>query len=151
MPLPESTKQAGAPLARGELLPHVDGWDLSGRALPYGEVWQRQHVLVFVLEGWRTQGLARTGAGPVDAEAAPALAYLTALRARVGVLQPPNATLFITEPQGRLQADSLIVADQWGEIAHVAHLDRDVSTWPSHDAVMEWTEFVRMKCPECPP
>jgi hypothetical protein len=77
--------------------------------------------------------------------------YLDALRARIAQLRPDDVTLVATEDAGsRLPPSTLLICDRWGEIEHVAPLSDDVQRWPDIDEIVEWLEFIRSKCPECP-
>ena len=123
-------------LRRGDLIPHFETTTIDGRPFRYADVWQRSNLVLFVL---------RAPAGPQ------ARAYLTDLQACVSRLTPANSTLVaVRGPVPGLPESSVLLSDQWGEIAHIGELPADVSAWPEIGDIVEWLEFVRMKCPECP-
>jgi hypothetical protein len=45
-------------------------------------------------------------------------------------------------------APAVVVADQWGEVAHVAAASRPEGL-PDPDALLDWIRFLRIRCPEC--
>ena len=121
----------------GDLLSHFEGQTIDGREVPYHELWQRRNLVLFVVSP--------------ELQVA-ASSYLMALECRLSELKPSDTSLIISHcaiygaPMKRL-----VIADRWGEVAHAAELTSDPVGWPSIDDVVEWVEFVRMKCPECPP
>lgn len=124
-------------LGPGDLVPRFNGVTTDGRRLEYEALWQRRNVVLFAL------------AADVRTAAAP---YLRSLERRLSELTPPDTSLVLSDDSiAGLPPNHVVIADRWGEIAHTAPLGADLQTWPSSDDVLEWVEFVRMKCPECPP
>jgi hypothetical protein len=118
------------------LIPHFAATTTDGERVRYADLWQQRNLVLVLL--------------PPDTSRA-ARGYLDALRARITRLRPDDVTLVaIEETVPRLPPSSLVICDRWGEIEHVASLGRDVQTWPSIDEIVEWLEFIRSKCPECP-
>jgi hypothetical protein len=128
-------KETGA--APGDLISPFDGEAIDGHRLPYEEVWQRRNVVLFVLS---------------PSARAEASAYLSDVDARLSQLRPNDTSLVISHQTiAGMPRDGLVITDRWGEIVHVRELTSRPQEWPSVDDIVEWVEFVRMKCPECPP
>lgn len=136
--VPENqTSAKGTTLRPGELIPHFEGLTSDGRRLEYEQLWQRRNLVLFVLPP-NSHDVARR--------------YLGALEGRLAELRPDDTTLVLSDlGLARLPLGTLVIADRWGEIAHLQELASDVAAWPSIDDVLDWVEFIRMKCPECPP
>ena len=62
------------------------------------------------------------------------------------VLADPARTL--AEGDG-LEAGTLLIADQWGEIFHVESTGSAAHTFSSPEEVAEWLRYVTIQCPEC--
>lgn len=124
-------------LRRGDLIPRFEGAASDGRPIEYDRVWQQRNVVLFALPAGRDAAASR---------------YLTALERGLTELKPADTSLVVSNsPIAGLPPNTLAIADRWGEIAHIERLASDCSSWPSIDDILEWVEFVRMKCPECPP
>lgn len=131
------TEEKRAALSPGDLIPTFEGETGDGRRLQYQEVWQRRNVVLLVLSA-----TAR----------AEASSYLTAVEARVSKLRPDDTTLVICDHRiNGVPLGTVVVADRWGEIAYIQELTSHPAEWPSVDEILEWVEFIRVKCPECPP
>jgi hypothetical protein len=135
--VPENQTAKGTMLRPGDVIPHFEGLTTDGRRLEYAQLWQRRNLVLFVLLP-NLHDAARS--------------YLGALEGRLSELQPDDTTLVVSD-RGleRLPLGTLVIADRWGEIAHLQELASDMAEWPSIDDVLEWVEFIQMKCPECPP
>ena len=135
--VPENqTIHEGTLLRPGDVIPHFEGFTTDGR-LEYGQLWQRRNLVLFVLP-LNLHNAART--------------YLGALDVRLSELRPDDTTLVHSDRAlERLPLGTLVIADRWGEIAHLQDLASDMAAWPSIDDVLDWVEFIQMKCPECPP
>jgi hypothetical protein len=126
-----------AVLGPGDLIPSFEGQAVDGRRLRYEELWQRRNLVLFVLSA---------------AARAEALSDLAAVEAGLSKLQPDDTTLVICDHTiAGVPLDAVVVADRWGEIAYVHELKPNREEWPSRDEILEWVEFIRIKCPECPP
>jgi hypothetical protein len=133
----ETRKEAKHTLLRaGDLIPHFDGMTIDGRRVRYQELWQHRNLVLFVLS---------------KAVRAQANAYLTMLEGRISRLRPDDTTLVIRHDEiNGVPWSAVIVADRWGEIAYLQQLTRNPVEWPPVDDIVEWVEFIRVKCPECP-
>lgn len=132
------TKDEFGLLRPGDLLsPFLHGGTLDGRELPYEQLWQKRNVVWFVL--------------PARAVAT-ASPYLRDVNDRLSALTPPDTSLVISDQAGNgLPLNCVVIADRWGEVVQAARLAADPAHWPPVDEIIEWVEFVRAKCPECPP
>ena len=124
-------------------MPHFEITTIDGRRVRYSDIWQHRNLVFVSLES-RDDPYARTlTAGADDFAAA-------------------EATLVIsTDPVEWLPRPGVVVADQWGEIVYVFdahHPDearrsdrRGTTPLPSARELIDWLNFVRIECPECPP
>jgi hypothetical protein len=133
----ETVNQKRAALSPGDLIPTFEGETVDGHRLRYEEVWQRRNLVLFVLSA-----TAR----------AEASSYIADVQARLSPLRPDDTTLVISDHKiNGVPLDTVVVADRWGEIAYIQDLASDPAEWPSVDEILEWVEFIRVRCPECPP
>jgi hypothetical protein len=118
------------------LIPHFEATAIDGEHVRYTDLWQQRNLVLYLV--------------PMGARDA-AHDYLDALRSRVAQLRPDDVTLVAIEGTvPRLPESTLVLCDRWGEIEHVTPLGDDVQSWPAVDEIVEWLEFIRSKCPECP-
>ncbi len=123
-------------LRRGDLVPHFETATVDGRPFRYADVWQRSNLVLLILP--RSAGAGARG-------------YVADLEARVAKLMPANSVVAAVQgPVAGLPDSSIVLSDRWGEIAHIIELPAAVTAWPDAGDVVEWLEFIRMKCPECP-
>lgn len=128
---------SGERLRPGDLVSHFEGVTLEGRDVPHEELWQHRNVVLFVV--------------PTELGTA-ASSYLTALEGRLSELKPSDTSLVLSRHAiDGVPMNTLVIADRWGEVVHLSQLGSDPTGWPSIDGVVEWVEFIRVKCPECPP
>ena len=52
------------------------------------------------------------------------------------------------DPVEGLPCPGIVVADRWGEIAHVVHSSQ-VEDLPPADELIEWVRYLQYRCPEC--
>jgi hypothetical protein len=129
--------RSGSHLTTGDLIPHFDVATVDGRRVRYADLWQDRNLVLMTL--------------PHAAEE-PQRVYISRLRAALSALVPDDTTLVVAIGIVQdLPSSSIVVADRWGEIVHVAPLAPDVSTWLPLDDVLEWVQYIRIQCPECPP
>jgi len=121
-------------LERGDQVPHFEVTDTAGTTARYAALWQQRNLLLVVL--------------PPDGSET-ARRYDSGVRERAPELRGLNAAFVITrDPVEGLPAPGALVADQWGEIAHVATA-RSVAELPEFEDLREWLEWVQSRCPEC--
>jgi hypothetical protein len=131
------TEQKRAALSPGDLITTFEGETFDGHPLRYEDVWQSRNLVLFVL--------------PATARAE-ASSYLAAVEARLAKLRPDDTTLMICDHEiSGVALGSVVVADRWGEVAYIHKLTSRPAEWPPVDEILEWVEFIRIKCPECPP
>ena len=77
--------------------------------------------------------------------------YLASLQAVAPDLEALRTTLVITsEAVGDLRPPAALVADEWGEIAHVeAPDDGRVTSLSAPDELLSWVRYLSTRCPEC--
>ena len=119
-----------AVLRRGDQVPHFEVSTADGRAIRYTDIWQSKNLVFVSADSAATQ-------------------YLNRLQARADDFTAADTVLVVSSDKvPGLPSPGAVVADKWGEIAYV--FDRHRTT-PTADELLEWVNFVRMKCPECPP
>jgi len=122
---------------RGGLLPHVVVRSVDGTTFSYGDIWQRRNLLLIALA---------SEAGPPAGDES---AYITELLARGETFQEYNTEVVITrDAVAGLRSPALLIADRWGEIVAVDHLDVTAGL-PKVEEIVEWLRFVAHACPEC--
>ncbi|HXE79752.1 MAG TPA: hypothetical protein VNK41_03310 [Vicinamibacterales bacterium] len=124
---------SGLELERGGQVPHFSVRDVTGRSVRYEAIWQRRNLVLAVL--------------PEDGDEA--TRYHADLLARDADFRRLHAECVITpEPIPGLPPPAVLVADRWGEIAHVASAQR-AADLPDAAALLEWLEWLEYRCPEC--
>jgi hypothetical protein len=129
---------------RGRLLPHAerrvphfDVATLDGTRIRYADtIWQRRNLLLVLLP---------------DVTSPPARRYLANLLAVASDLGALRATLVVTsESVGELRPPAALVADEWGEIAHVETPDDGrVTSLSEPEELVSWVRYLSTRCPEC--
>jgi len=120
-------------LHTGELVPHFEVTDFAGQHVRYASFWQRKNLVLVTLP---------------DGETA-ASDYAIRLSALVDTLDDDNTKWIVTcDRVEGVPHPSVVVADQWGEVAHVAHPSR-VDNLPGPDELLEWVQHLECRCPEC--
>ena len=121
-------------LERYGLVPHFDVTDVHGRAVTYGSVWQRRNLVLVTLP---------------SAESEAATRYVSALTSRQEELARHDAECVVTrDAVDGLPPPGTLVADRWGEIAHVKAAD-DVAALPPVEELLDWLQYLQNRCPEC--
>jgi peroxiredoxin len=116
----------------GDRVPHFVVTDLGGRTVHYAAFWQLRPLVLVCLPS------------DISAEAD---AYAGRLTARTDDLADV-AVVVTRERVADVAAPAVVVADQWGEVAHVAAASRPEGL-PDPDALLDWIRFLRIRCPEC--
>jgi hypothetical protein len=118
-------------LQRGDLIPHFEVRDLAGNVFRYATIWQRRNLVLVALPA----------SGPD--------AYARELLARGAVFDERDCSCVITrDAVHRVSAPAVVIADRWGEIAHIAAA-RDVNELPPAAELLDWLDYVVRRCPEC--
>jgi hypothetical protein len=129
-----SYKREGAVLAAGEQVPHFDLATFEGTRAVYRTIWQHKHLVLVAL---------------TPEQSAAATAYVSRVRALISRESSGDvACVFTTEAVAGLAAPAVLVADRWGEI-HFVSGSPDLASLPSPEALDEWVQHVRARCPEC--
>ena len=121
-------------LRRGDSVPHFEVKTLQGGLISYSTIWQRRNLVVVALPA--------SGSGFEER-------YVAQLTAKLPEFRAAKAECVITrDPVPGIHIAGVIVADQWGEIAHVASASR-ADDLPSVEELLEWLEYLERRCPEC--
>jgi hypothetical protein len=128
--------QSDRPLEPGDQVPHFSVSTALGQQVRYDRMWQHRN-LVFV---------------SVDVRRHPQYGvYASDLMARTREFAAAETELVVSpDPIQGLPAPAVMVADRWGEIVRIFTADADVPL-PNADELLDWINFIRMQCPECPP
>jgi hypothetical protein len=121
-------------LRRGDHVPHFSIRDLDGHEVAYDLIWQRQNLLLTLID-------------PGDPDGA--VVFADHLRGRLADLTAHDTACVVTgDAVAGAPSPGIVIADRWGEIWHVqqAESNRDL---PDADALIEWLRYVQMQCPEC--
>lgn len=121
-------------LQRGDLVPHFEVRTLDGRAVRYADVWQHANLVLVAFPAVESAAAAR---------------YAAALSAETTAFAARNARLVMTRgAMPATVAPTLIIADRWGEIVHVA-TGTDVEALPGAADILDWLDHLESRCPEC--
>jgi peroxiredoxin len=121
-------------LQRGDIVPHFEVTRHSGEPFNYASIGQRRALVLVLLPG----------ADP-DRERR----YATGAAARRSDFSAREAELVVSNgPLAGVAAPAVVVADRWGEIAHVQTV-HDIGALPPVEELLDWAEYVRHRCPEC--
>ena len=113
-------------LAIGDQVPHFTVTTLDGRTFSYSTIWQSQNLVLLVLPGSNFDD--------------PAIDEWRRLE------RPDTRWVLTADPVAGLEAPATLVADQWGEIAHIVQAP---DALPTREDLAEWVEHLRQRCPEC--
>ncbi len=120
-------------LQRGDLVPHFEVRTTSGERFRYSEIWQRKNLVLISLS-------------PTAAEDE---GYIRELKRHEAEFGERDSVCVVTRDDvPGLPAPGALIADQWGEIIHVAAA-LDVDDMPTPRQLLEWVEYVASRCPEC--
>jgi peroxiredoxin len=115
-----------------DLLPHFEVADLGGERISYSSIWQRKNLVLVMLPN----------SNP------PSRNYADRLMAKVRGRSDDDTEWIVTrDPVEGLPCPGVVVADQWGEIAHVH--SSQVEDLPPPDELIEWVRYLQYRCPEC--
>jgi hypothetical protein len=134
---PRHDRRADLALGAGSRVPHFEVATLDGSRVRYADaIWQLRNLLLVLLPETASPGAQR---------------YLDGLRAASGELAALRTTLVLAaEAVGRLRPPAVIVADEWGEIAHVeAPAEGGVASLSPPEELLSWVRYLSTRCPEC--
>ncbi|MGE0463509.1 MAG: hypothetical protein AB7Q16_19270 [Vicinamibacterales bacterium] len=115
-------------LEPGDLVPHFAVTCLAGGRFEYASIWQRRNLVLVML-------------APAGSASEHALWLATHARTSAG----DDTTWVLTSDRvAGVPYPGVVVADQWGEVAHVAP-----APLPSPDDVAQWVHDLERRCPEC--
>jgi hypothetical protein len=120
-------------LQPNDLVPHFEVTDLRGGRARYSSIWQRKNLVLVMLpdsdpssQGYADQVMARVPAPNED----------------------DTAWIVTRDSVAGLPHPSVVVADRWGEIVHVAQPSA-VHDLPAPDEIADWVRYLQHRCPEC--
>lgn len=114
-------------------VPHFEVTDIRGERVEYSSIWQRKNLVLVTLP---------------DSDSS-SQGYADQLMARVPAPdQDDTAWILTRDGVPGLPHPSVVVADRWGEIVHVAHPSA-VQDLPALDEIAEWVRYLQHRCPEC--
>ena len=120
-------------LQTGDLVPHFTVTTFGGERFDYSDIWQRKNLVLVLL----------------PAESAVSATFVDQLTAQMSELTGDDSACVITRDRvSGVPSPSIVVADRWGEIHHVAD-GNTVDNLPGPDDVIEWLRYVQHHCPEC--
>jgi len=127
-------QEMSAMLQTGSLVPHFTVTTFSGQSFNYSDIWQRKNLVLVVLP---------------HADSAATTKFVDQLTAQMSELTGDDSACVITRDSvSGVQSPSIVVADRWGEIHHVAD-GHAVADLPGPDDIIEWLRYVQHQCPEC--
>ena len=120
-------------LRRGNLVPHFEVETVAGALVAYSTIWQRRNLVLVALP---TESGSRGR-------------YITELMTRQPEFFAKGAECVVTrEPIPGIPAPAVVVADRWGEIAHIVTRPQ-VDDLTSVDELLDWLDYLEKRCPEC--
>ena len=112
-----------------ESVPHFDVARTDGQPARYDSIWQRRNLLLVRLPD------------PMTREAEEYAAQLTA---RLPEIAGQDTECVMTrDAVPGMPVPGVLVADRWGEVQFVQ------AGLPPVDELIEWLQYVQVKCPEC--
>lgn len=120
-------------LQRHDLVPHFEVTDLGGSRVAYSSIWQRKRLVLAILPDWD----------------ATSRHYADRLMASFRELNDDGTECIVTRDAVEgLPIPVVVIADQWGEIAHLVH-SLHVADLPPPSELIDWVRHVQHRCPEC--
>jgi hypothetical protein len=121
-------------LQRGDSVPHFKVKTVGGELFAYSTIWQRRNLVLVALPAGESE--CREG-------------YVEQLAARRSDFNARDADCVITsDPVPGIERPGVVVADRWGEIAHVATAS-GAHDLTSPEELLEWLDYLAQRCPEC--
>lgn len=114
-------------------MPHFEVIDVNRGYVSYSTFWQRKNLVLVTLPDFEQ----------------PSREYADSLMARVAALNDDETEWIVTRDRlAKLPSPGVLVADRWGEVAHVSHPSH-VTDLPSPDELVGWVRDLQYRCPEC--
>ena len=119
-------------LQRHDLLPHFRVTDLRGDCVEYASIWQRKRLVLVLLPDFDS----------------PSRHYADRLVEAIRDLTDDTEWILTQDHVEGLPRPGVVVADEWGEIAHSVHATT-VQGLPKPDELIDWVRYLQYRCPEC--
>ena len=121
-------------LQRGDSVPHFEIKTVGGELFSYSTIWQRRNLVLVALPA---------------AESESPGSYISRLMARQSEFSAKDAECVMTRDRvPGIPSPGVVVADRWGEIAHVATTSQ-VDDLTSPEELLDWVGYLERRCPEC--
>jgi hypothetical protein len=121
-------------LQRGDLVPHFNVTTVQGSRFEYSTIWQNRNLVLITLPA---------------SDSASSREYGRQFGAEVASFRQHNTECVVSRDVVRgIASPSVVVADRWGEIVHVA-TGADIAGLPSPSELFDWIEYLERQCPEC--
>lgn len=115
-------------------IPHFEVTLVDGAPFQYRSIWQRKNLLLVAVPARETQAAGQ---------------YIARVTDRMGEIAGQDAECVITRGVvPGVPPPAVVVADRWGEV-HFAAKSDSVEGLPSPEELIEWLEYLQVKCPEC--
>jgi peroxiredoxin len=123
----------GKPMVqRGDVVPHFEVKTIGGELFSYSTIWQRRNLVLLAIPAAEARGT-----------------YVSQLMARRSEFTARGAECVVTADHvPGIHSPAVVVADRWGEIAHVAASSR-VDDLTSPEELLDWVDYLDRRCPEC--
>ena len=120
-------------LERGAAVPPFHAATVDGRSVDYSTIWQRRNLVLVTL----------------TADDASMGTYVSRLAEAMPAFRSHQAECIVTrESIPGVASPSVLIADRWGEIVHVARGSTATDLLPVPE-ILEWLAYLQIRCPEC--
>jgi hypothetical protein len=121
-------------LQRGDTVPHFSVTTPQTGTVQYSTIWQRRNLVLITLPSSDSESSRK---------------YLLQLAAEMPAFGEHETECVITRDRvPGVGSPSVVIADRWGEIVHVA-IGSDVADLPPPSELFEWVTYLQSQCPEC--
>lgn len=121
-------------LQPGDLMPHFDVTTIRGEQVAYSAIWQRRNLVLVTVPTSDPDG---TFGG-----------YISQLARGTASAADDTAWIITRDMVAGVPCPGVVVADRWGEVAHVAS-ESQAGQLPLADEIVEWVTYLQHQCPEC--
>lgn len=113
----------------GDLIPHFTVTTVEGKPFSYRTIWQQKNLVLLTLPAGDSLSSRQ---------------YESALNASLAEFSNRDTSWVVTrEVVPGAPVPGVVIADQWGEIVHVA------DGLPEAQGLLEWISYLQHRCPEC--